>query len=106
MEGGLTAGFGAKFAAGAGAGPGGLGSGFAIVFCVAAGGGGTGGGFAGGGGVGGRGGGLSPSWRGHSAKRLSAKRRCRNSRRGSRDVGRDRQRLRAGRSGDRSRRLS
>ena len=39
MEGGLTAGFQAKFTAGAGVGPGGLGSGFAIVFGVAAGGG-------------------------------------------------------------------
>jgi hypothetical protein len=36
MEGGLTAGFGAKFTTGAGAGPSGLGSGFAIVFGVAA----------------------------------------------------------------------
>jgi hypothetical protein len=41
MEGGLTAGFGAKFTGGAGAGPGGLGSGFTIVFGVAAGGGGS-----------------------------------------------------------------
>ena len=43
MEGGLTPGFGAKFSAGAGAGPGGLGSGFSVVFgVVTTGGGGTG----------------------------------------------------------------
>ena len=61
MEGGLTAGFGAKFTAGAGAGPGGLGSGFTIVFGVGVGGGGTGEGFAGVGAMSVLAGGLAPA---------------------------------------------
>ena len=83
-----------------------LGSGFTIVFGVAVGGGGTGEGFAGVGAMSVPAGGLAPAGGVTTPGAFPLRGVAGTPDEGSRDVGRDWQRLCAGRSGDRSRRLS